>query len=39
MCIVLQAIYKVIRGAKFGFLSVTVIWKNNNYREKFIEKG
>ena len=33
MCIGLQATYKLKFGAKFGFLSITVIWENNEYKE------
>jgi hypothetical protein len=38
VCIVLQATYKPIFGAKFGFLTITLIWENNEYKEKIYRK-
>jgi len=38
VCVVLQATYKLIFGAKFGFLTITLIWENKEYKEKIYRK-
>jgi len=38
VCIGLQATYKLIFGLKFGYLTITVIWENNEYKEKIYNK-
>jgi hypothetical protein len=38
VCWVLQDIYKPIFGAKFGFLTITVKWENNEYKGKINRK-
>jgi hypothetical protein len=37
VCIGLQATYKLIFGAKFGFLTIRVLWENKEYKKNIIE--